>query len=212
MIKLDEAYDYYVITDDPAYPGGKAVDADVDDAENGTPYKADWMNDIEGFFQAVIVDAYGEFRVSGNPERVGASDLLNAFKTIIRRMIGEGKQSLSPEYSVYGNSSGGSMGIGVIEPVRPTVSQRVRELYPNGVTYKDIMSIGQNYYPKLDGNINLGVKNPIPNPITTADFYQKLVYVNQYGQLVTEYYSVVHDLYLGTINPIVQQANDDKYR
>jgi hypothetical protein len=206
MIKLDTTYDDYVITDDPDYPGGKALDADSPDAQNGTPYKADWMNDINGFFQALVVDAYGEFRVSGQPERVGASDLLNALKVIIGRMIG-GNQTPAELYA----ADRGNGAIGDITPVVPAIAQRVRNLYPNGIAYNDIMSIGRYYCPKLDRTINLGEENPVPYPITAVDFYAGPAR-EEFGRLITDYYSVIHDLYLGTVNPLLKQAYEDKYR
>jgi hypothetical protein len=89
MIKIDEGYTDYYIGDDSAYPGGKAVDTSAGDTEDGTPYKADWMNDVGGFFQAAIVDALGKFTVSGAPDKVGRSDVLNALKIIIHRLIAD---------------------------------------------------------------------------------------------------------------------------
>jgi hypothetical protein len=40
--------------------------------------------------EAVIVDAVGSFTVNGNVERPGASDILNAIKTIMNRSIDQG--------------------------------------------------------------------------------------------------------------------------
>jgi hypothetical protein len=88
MIKIDARYTDYFDNTDPLYPGGKAVDTSNGDAEDGTPYKADWMNDIDGFHQATIIEANGAFIVSGLPDRVGASDILNALKIIMNRRIG----------------------------------------------------------------------------------------------------------------------------
>ncbi len=83
MIKIDESYtDYFDDTDD-AYPGGKAVDAPSDESIEGTPLKANFFNDVIGFFQALIVRANGDFSVSGRPDKVGASDLLNAILSLV---------------------------------------------------------------------------------------------------------------------------------
>jgi hypothetical protein len=87
MIKIDAKYTDYFDNSDPLYPGGKAIDTTNGDTEDGTPYKADWMNDVDGFHQAAVVEALGTFRVSGAPDRVGASDILNALKTIMSRRI-----------------------------------------------------------------------------------------------------------------------------
>jgi hypothetical protein len=87
MIRINAQYTDYFDNTDPAYPGGKAVDTTTGDSEDGTPVKAEWFNDIIGFFQAAIVDALGAFQVSGTPDRVGNSDILNALKTIISGRI-----------------------------------------------------------------------------------------------------------------------------
>jgi RNAse (barnase) inhibitor barstar len=86
MIKIDENYTDYCITDDPGYPGGKAVDSSTSQSKDGTPYKEKWMNDINGFYQALIVEGLGEFIVNGEPDKVGASDKLNALKALINKL------------------------------------------------------------------------------------------------------------------------------
>jgi hypothetical protein len=83
MIRINAQYTDYFDNSDPAYPGGKAVDTTNGDAEDGTPIKKDLVNDLNGTRQAIIVDAYGNFQVSNTPDRVGASDVLNALKIIM---------------------------------------------------------------------------------------------------------------------------------
>jgi hypothetical protein len=61
MIRVNAQYTDYFDNTDQAYPGGKAVDTSSGDAEDGTPYKAVWMNDVNGFHQAAIVEANGVF-------------------------------------------------------------------------------------------------------------------------------------------------------
>jgi hypothetical protein len=87
MIRINVSYTDYFDNTDPAYPGGKAIDTSNGESEDGTPVKAAWFNDIIGFFQAAIVDAHGNFQVSGVPDRVGASDILNALKMIMSARI-----------------------------------------------------------------------------------------------------------------------------
>lgn len=86
MIKMDSTYSQYYDITDPGYPGGKAVDASTDEGIDGTPYKADWMNDVIGAFQALWIDAFGNGSIddiSGVPEQVGNSDIVRAIKKII---------------------------------------------------------------------------------------------------------------------------------
>jgi hypothetical protein len=57
---------------------------------DGTPWRALLFNDKTGFFQALIVEAFGEFTVSGTPDKVGSSDLLAAVKKL-------GEKAVNPE-------------------------------------------------------------------------------------------------------------------
>jgi hypothetical protein len=89
MIRIDKNYDKdkNFISDDSGYPGGKAKDSSDEDAVDGTPIKAAFVNTILGFFQALIVEAKGSFQISGQPDKVGDSDLLNAVKRLIENRI-----------------------------------------------------------------------------------------------------------------------------
>jgi hypothetical protein len=84
MIRIDNAYSPHSVQNDPGYPGGKGIAASEGGRTDGTPWRALLFNTIVGFFQAMIVDAEGSFKVSGNPDKVGASDLLTALKKIAR--------------------------------------------------------------------------------------------------------------------------------
>jgi hypothetical protein len=89
MINLDFNYSDFIIWGAPGYPGGKAYDTDSPDSINGTPYKADWMNDVNGFFQALITAAYGTMEgISGQPDSTEHSDRLRALFKIIENIFG----------------------------------------------------------------------------------------------------------------------------
>jgi len=89
MFKLDNTYSDYVDTSDPKYPGGKAVDASAADMFDGTPFKAKMVDQIFGFFQAVIKEAWTSLgfdsHISGNADDVDNSDVLDAILEIIRQ-------------------------------------------------------------------------------------------------------------------------------
>ena len=89
MFKLDNTYSDYVDTSDPKYPGGKAVDASAADMFDGTPFKAKMVDQIFGFFQAVIKEAWTSLgfdsHISGNADDVDDSDVLDAILEIIRQ-------------------------------------------------------------------------------------------------------------------------------
>jgi hypothetical protein len=89
MIRINSAYDNQgnFISNDSGYPGGKAKDSSDENAVDGTLIKADLINTIIGFFQALIVEAEGSFKINGKPDKVGNSDLLNAVKKIIEKKL-----------------------------------------------------------------------------------------------------------------------------
>ncbi len=83
MIKLDGSYSDYTQSDDPKYPGGKAVDASSVELFDGTPLLASWMNDVQGARQALVIEAFGDISsISGAPDNVDDSDVLKAIKRI----------------------------------------------------------------------------------------------------------------------------------
>ena len=88
MILLDHKYSDFIVWGSPDYPGGKAYDASNPDSIDGTPYLADWMNDVNGFFQALILEAYGGMAVSGNPDTALDSDRLRALFKVIENIFG----------------------------------------------------------------------------------------------------------------------------
>jgi hypothetical protein len=88
VIRIDQNYTPYFDGTDPAYPGGKAVPVSQGNRTDGTPWRALWFNTLLGFFSALIVEAWGEFTVDGEPDKVGQSDLLNALKKVIEDMTG----------------------------------------------------------------------------------------------------------------------------
>lgn len=65
---------------DPAYPQGKARNSGSFQDGTGTPLEADWLNDIWGFHQALVAAA--GITPSGDPDEVGASDLLDAVRSV----------------------------------------------------------------------------------------------------------------------------------
>jgi hypothetical protein len=86
MIRINEDYTPYFDDTDPAYPGGKAVPVSQGNRTDGTSWRALWFNTILGFFTALIVEAWGEFSVSGEPDKAGQSDLLDSLKKIVTDM------------------------------------------------------------------------------------------------------------------------------
>ena len=89
MIKLDQEYSDFLVISAPGYPFGKAIDSTTKESVDGTPYKAVWMNDINGTRQAIIKYAYGNLAtVSGVSDTADNSDVLNALLKIIENIFG----------------------------------------------------------------------------------------------------------------------------
>jgi len=84
MIKIDENYTDYRDDTDPKFPGGKAIDAPDENSWEGTPYKADWMNDINGFRQALYTKAFGNLEtITNKPDNIENSDSVNAIEYLL---------------------------------------------------------------------------------------------------------------------------------
>lgn len=100
MLRYDGNYSSYYDAPREQYPEGSAVDASNGDSYDGTPYKADFFNDIIGFMQAVFHKAFGNpFKsgetatrsVSGAPENANQSDVMDALDKIIGDKVDEAK-------------------------------------------------------------------------------------------------------------------------
>ena len=88
MIKIDVNYTDYRDDADPHYPGGKAIDAPTEESIEGTPIKAAWMNDINGFRQAAFVKAFGSMSgVNNKPDSTEESDTLKALEKLTKDAI-----------------------------------------------------------------------------------------------------------------------------
>lgn len=66
---------------DPGYPLGKARNVSAAGAGDGTPWEKNLVNDLFGFQQALLDQAGAS--PSGSPDEVGASQYLEALRTII---------------------------------------------------------------------------------------------------------------------------------
>jgi len=87
MFKIDQNYSQYRDDNDPNYPGGAAVDAPFGDSIEGTQIDKRFFNQIFGFFQAAIIDAFGSLTmISGSPDNANESDVLDALKEISRKV------------------------------------------------------------------------------------------------------------------------------
>lgn len=71
------------LTDLIGYPEGKARDVSTPSALDGTPWVALLLNDLFGFQQALLKAASPQIVPSGSPDKVGASQYLQALNSII---------------------------------------------------------------------------------------------------------------------------------
>ncbi len=75
-------YSGQVETGDAGYPQGKARNAGAFQDGTGTPLERDWLNDLWGFLQALLDRA--RLTPSGIPDRVGASQYVDAMQAVAR--------------------------------------------------------------------------------------------------------------------------------
>lgn len=80
-VKPGELYSGQIDTDATNYPHGKARNESVSGANNGTPLEKQWVNDIWGFFAALL--AAGGVTPSGSPDTAVASQYLQAIQALI---------------------------------------------------------------------------------------------------------------------------------
>lgn len=80
MLIPQDTYPAQTIDSDPDYPFGKARNVTVLGDGSGTPLEAAWVNDLWGFMQAAV--DYASITPSGVPDKVGASDVLEAVKYV----------------------------------------------------------------------------------------------------------------------------------
>lgn len=71
-------------TDAAGYPHGKARNESIPGiSRDGTPYEAAWVSDLWGFLQALLAAPATPIQPSNTPDKVGASQYLDALKAII---------------------------------------------------------------------------------------------------------------------------------
>jgi len=106
MIRIDKDYTEFRDDNDPNYPGGKAVDAPTPDSIEGTPFMARWMNDVNGFRQAVFQRAFGSLDgVSGKPDHVNDSDTLDAITQMVADLIQEARPTDEYTFVIGSNAA-----------------------------------------------------------------------------------------------------------
>jgi hypothetical protein len=161
MIRIDENYTDYFDATDPAYPGGKAIPVSQGNRTDGTPWRALWFNTIFGFFTALIVEAWGEFTISGEPDKVGQSDLLNALRKVIADMTGVGEldaritENANAITDIFGSVNNHEERLDTLEPLVSNNTQgvsvnagKINVLQQTLATLNWLLSIGA---PPADG-------------------------------------------------------------
>lgn len=85
MLKIYEAYAPRANPPDANYPLGSVKNVTVPGAKDGTPLDSKWGNNIEGFHQALLAEA--GIVASGQSDKVGSSQLLDALKTLTKIVV-----------------------------------------------------------------------------------------------------------------------------
>lgn len=79
------AFPNRVITDDAGYTYGKALNIIGEQEGTGTPLRAEWVNDIWGYLQALLSEA--GVTPNGNPDSITDSQYLKSTKIVIYKVI-----------------------------------------------------------------------------------------------------------------------------
>lgn len=107
------SYTGQVDTSDPTgYPHGKAQNSASLGDGIGFPLEKDWINDLLGFEQALLVEVAAT--PSGTPDKAGSSQYLDAIKAVIRRERNNAQVLNWPERAGFASlgSADGVMGLG----------------------------------------------------------------------------------------------------
>lgn len=118
-IKPNELYPGQVAAH-PNHPYGKAQNAATEEDDTGTPLEANWVNDLWGFQQALLVRA--GIAPSGVPDEAGASQYVDAIRAIHRAdLLAPGTQIQvgAPGIKVTGITELGQVKID--SPVSPSI-------------------------------------------------------------------------------------------
>lgn len=127
-----------------AYPLGAARDITTPGDGTGTPLRADWINDIWGFLQALLAE--GGVTASGVPDTAQASQYLTALQYAssqlisthnlstsshadIRSLISATTPSICLQLSPVTNGTGGSYYLNSVVPGSPNLGNRIYVSY-----------------------------------------------------------------------------------
>lgn len=95
-IKLSDTYPGRAAPPSADYPLGAFKNCSAPEVLDGTPLDKDWANDKEGFFQGILAEA--GITADGQPDKVGASQYLEALKSVISQEVPFATQS---EYDAH---------------------------------------------------------------------------------------------------------------
>lgn len=120
MNLYDEHYSAYFDLPSADYPEGSAINCTDEDSLDGTPYLAEFFNDVIGFMQAVFHGVFGnpkiagatvEREVSGVPETAQKSDVWDAIKTHVKRAV----DAVTATMDEFINSKGKANGLAPLD-------------------------------------------------------------------------------------------------
>ena len=104
MLKIYQRYAPAAVAPTTDYPLGSIKNDSVPGADDGTPLEKDWGNNVEGFHQALMVEA--ALTASGTPDTAVASQLLEAVKIVAASVVKTQMQDVFyPVGTYYGNDT-----------------------------------------------------------------------------------------------------------
>ena len=120
MNKYDENYSVYFGTPSAEYPEGSAVDSTDEDKLDGTPFLANFMNDVIGFMYAIFHGVYGNPKIPGQtvtrnisnkPDNATESDVWDAIKQFVTDKVA----TVSDALTAFKNTKGAANGIAPLD-------------------------------------------------------------------------------------------------
>jgi hypothetical protein len=173
MLNYNTKYPTQTTTPDADYPLGGAQNVTSPGDGTGTPWEADLINDIIGFFQALITET--GITVSGNAETAQASDLLDALQMVYQylntyKILINDSTTSSPGTAQIGNGYQGSQRYGA-----SAIGTQYYGLSASGTQYYGDVASGDQYYGRsASGEQSYG------ESATSTQFYGKSASGEQY--------------------------------
>ncbi len=140
-IKINTTYSGRTDNTDPNYPYGKGRNVVGGVAGTGTPFEAQWYNNLEGFLQGLLLEA--GITPDGQVDNANSSQLVEAVKGISREGL-VGKIFQSPTDGALTEIQTRTANAGEVYEVRKTSDDSLATVYSDAAGTTEIVQNGTN--------------------------------------------------------------------